>query len=165
MPGTPRFERINGPECWTRLLIPIRNLYSSKYSSKISVHLIIYVNLARQNHSEVSRILHVKKTGGGCEHREHFDWLLPSHPLAPSCSCGAPTRVQLLSKRIVIAKPAGILAHQLASGHMHARMHACIADIAMRRVRGLPGASQLSFRVINDMRSYRKTRHSMNGAY
>lgn len=44
--------------------------------------------------------------------------------------------------------------------HMHAGTHARThADIAVRRVRGLPGTSQLSFRVINDMRSYHGTYH------
>lgn len=64
--------------------------------------------------------------------------------------------VLLPPERIVIARLDGILVHT------HARTHVYITDIAVRRVRGLPGASQLSFRVINDMRSYRGTHHPVS---
>lgn len=71
-----------------------------------------------------------------------------------SCSCGAPSRARLLPHSSASSSQDSV---EFCFTREHARTHhRCIA---MRRVRGLPGASQLSFRVINDMRSYRGTHH------
>lgn len=127
-------------------------MFTNSHPSTHSKYRFIYNNMCKLRQKiKRDHALHRRdENDDGFEHRE-FQLIASSRPLAPSsCSCSFPRSTFLEVHRH--CKTRWNSSSPTRERHIQARTHARrIVDTAMRRVRGLPRASQLNFCVINDM--------------